>query len=58
MANGKNAPTNIVWIICLALYLIAMLAHFRVFHLDRDLATWSWIGGYALLLIATKVRRL
>jgi hypothetical protein len=58
MPNQKNAPTNIVWIICLCLYLLALLAHFRVFRLDRDIASWAWILGFALLLIATKVRRL
>jgi hypothetical protein len=58
MPNQKNAPTNIVWIICLGLYLLALLAHFRVFRLDRDIASWAWILGFALLLIATKVRRL
>jgi hypothetical protein len=58
MAIQKNAPTNIVWLICLGLYLLALLAHFRVFRLDSDIATWSWILGFALLLVATKVRRL
>jgi hypothetical protein len=58
MPNHKNAPTNIVWIICLCLYLLALLAHFRVFRLDHDIASWAWILGFALLLIATKVRRL
>jgi hypothetical protein len=55
---SKNAPTNIVWYVCLALFLLATLAHFRVFRLDRDIATWSWIVGYGLLLVATRVRRL
>jgi hypothetical protein len=58
MAIQKNAPTNVVWIVCLGLYLLALLAHFRVFRLDRDIASWAWILGFALLLIATKVRRL
>ena len=58
MALRKNAPTNIVWVVCLVLYLVALLAHFRVFHIRGDVATWSWILGFALLLIATKVRRL
>jgi hypothetical protein len=58
MPVHKNAPTNIVWIICLGLYLLALLGHFRVVTLDRDIANWSWILGFALLLVATKVRRL
>ena len=58
MALRKNAPTNIVWIVCLGLYLLALLAHFRVFRLSSDIADWSWIIGFGLLLIATRVRRL
>jgi hypothetical protein len=54
----KNAPTGPVWVICLVLYVIAMLAHFRVFHIGADIATWSWIIGYGLLLAATQMRRL
>jgi hypothetical protein len=55
---GKNAPTNVVWFVCLVLYLVALLANFRIIHIGRDFATWSWILGFAFLLIATKVRRL
>jgi hypothetical protein len=58
MAARKNAPTSIVWIVCLVLYLIAVLNHFHVLHIRADLANWSWILGYALLLIATQMRRL
>ena len=55
---AKNAPTNIVWYVCLVLYLVALLAHLRVFTLDRDIVTWSWILGFGLLLVATRLRRL
>jgi hypothetical protein len=58
MALRKNAPTNIVWMVCLVLYLVALLAHFRIVHLDAAMATWSWIIGFGLMLVATKVRRL
>jgi hypothetical protein len=58
MAFRRNPPTNVIWVICLALYLIAMLAHFGVFRVRGDFATWSWILGYALLLIATRIRGL
>jgi hypothetical protein len=54
---AKNAPTGPVWIICLLLYVIAMLAHFHVVHIRADIATWSWIVGYGLLLLATVLRR-
>jgi hypothetical protein len=56
-ARGK-APKHITWIICLVLYLIAILTKFGVLHLGGDIASWSWIVGYALLLIAVQVRGL
>jgi hypothetical protein len=58
MAFRKNAPTRPVWIICLVLYVIALASHFRVFHVGGDVATWSWIIGFGLLLVATVTRRL
>jgi hypothetical protein len=58
MAQQGKAPKQITWIICLVLYLVALLAHFGVFHIDAAIATWSWIIGYALLLIAVQVRGL
>jgi hypothetical protein len=56
--GGNNAPKNITWVICLVLYLIAALNFFGVIHVGAPIASWSWIVGYALLLIATKVRGL
>ena len=58
MARYNNAPKNITWIICLILYLIALLSYFGVIRIGGDIATWSWIVGYALLLIAVRVRGL
>jgi hypothetical protein len=58
MAARGNAPKQITWIICLVLYLVALLAHFGVVRMDRNVAQWSWIIGYGLLLIAVKVRGL
>jgi hypothetical protein len=58
MAFRRNPPRNAVWLICLVLYLIALLAHFHVFRIRVDFATWAWILGYALLLVATRVRGL
>jgi hypothetical protein len=55
---AKNAPTGPVWIVCLLLYVVAMLAHFHVVQVRADVATWSWILGYGLLLVATQMRRL
>jgi hypothetical protein len=58
MAGGGKAPKQVTWIICLVLYLVALLAHFGVFHVRGDVAVWSWIIGYGLLLIAVRVRGL
>ncbi|MEA2570675.1 MAG: hypothetical protein QOI24_2676 [Acidobacteriota bacterium] len=48
----------VTWIICLVLYVIALLAHFGIVHVTSDIATWSWIIGFGLLLVAVKVRGL
>ncbi len=56
--GGNNAPKNITWVICLVLYLVAILNVFGVIHIDPQIAQWSWIVGFALLLISVKVRGL
>ncbi|HEU0106253.1 MAG TPA: hypothetical protein VFT38_08790 [Vicinamibacteria bacterium] len=56
--GGGKAPKQITWLICLVLYLVAVLAHFRVVQIRADVATWSWIIGYALLLLAVQLRGL
>lgn len=56
--GGGKAPKQITWVICLVLYLIALLAHFGVFHIGGDIAVWSWIIGFGLLLAAVQVRGL
>ncbi len=56
--GGGKAPKQITWIICLILYLVAVLAHFGVFRVSGDIAQWSWIIGYGLLLVAVQVRGL
>jgi hypothetical protein len=59
MARGTGkAPKQITWIICLILYLVALLAHFGVIRVGSDIALWSWIIGYGLLLAAVQVRGL
>jgi len=55
---GGKAPKQITWFICLILYVVALLAHFGVFRVSNDIAQWSWIIGYGLLLIAVQVRGL
>ena len=59
MAQGSGkAPKQITWIICLVLYIIALLAHFGIVHVTGDIATWSWIIGFGLLLAAVQIRGL
>ena len=58
MATNPSAPKQITWIICLVLYLVALLAHFGVVRMDSGIAVWSWIVGYGLLLVAVQVRGL
>ena len=59
MARSQgNAPRQITWVICLILFLVAILAHFHIVHVDGNVAEWSWIIGFALLLVATQVRGL
>jgi hypothetical protein len=56
--GGNNAPKHITWVICLVLYLIAVLDTFGVINIDNKISTWSWVIGYAVLLLAVKVRGL
>ncbi len=58
MTTRGKAPRQTTWIICLVLYLFAAASHFGIIHLGGGLATWSWIVGYALLLLAVQVRGL
>lgn len=55
---GGKAPKQVTWVICLVLYLVALLAHFGVVHLSGGLQSWSWIIGFGLLLAAVQVRGL
>ena len=55
--SGK-APTLVVWVISLVLFLVALAARFGVVRIGDPVATWSWIVGFALLLIACRVRGL
>ena len=55
--SGK-APTLVVWVISLVLFLVALAAQFGVIRPGHEVATWSWIIGFGLLLIACRVRGL
>jgi len=58
MSRSANAPTTAVWVICLVLYLVALLASFGVISLGGEVTRWVWIIGFGLLLLACKVRGL
>ncbi len=47
-----------VWIIALVLYAVALVAHFGLVRIGAPIATWSWIIGFGLLLLACRVRGL
>jgi hypothetical protein len=47
----------VTWVICLVLYLIAIANFFGLINVG-PLASWSWIVGFALLLLAVKIRGL
>lgn len=58
MRNSGKAPTMVVWVICLVLYVLALIAHFGLVQIDPRIAVWSWIIGLGLLLTACRVRGL
>jgi hypothetical protein len=53
-----SAPRNVTWVVSLALYVIALAAAFGVLQIRADVALWSWVIGYGLLLVACQLRRL
>jgi hypothetical protein len=58
MALSASAPKQITWLICLVLYIVAVLAAFGVISVDSQIALWSWVVGFGLLLVAVQVRGL
>lgn len=54
-----SAPKQITWIICLVLFIVALVGTFgNVAQITGQITQWSWIIGFGLLLVATKVREL
>jgi len=51
-------PHHITFFICLILYTIALLSHFGVIHVSAEIALWSWIIGFGLLLLAVRIKGL
>lgn len=58
MRNSGKAPTMVVWVICLVLYVIALATHFGILHVDPQVSAFSWIIGLGLLLAACRIRGL
>jgi hypothetical protein len=59
MTRGAGkAPKQITWLICLVLYVIALVAHFGVLKVTGNVGDWSWIIGFGLLLAAVQIRGL
>jgi len=59
MTRGAGkAPKQITWLICLILYVVALLAHFAVVRITGGVGDWAWIIGFGLLLAAVQVRGL
>ena len=58
MRNSGQAPSMPVWVISLVLFVIALVAHFGLARIPDPFATWSWIVGFGLLLVACRVRGL
>ena len=58
MRNSGKAPTMAVWVISMILFIVALVAHFGVIHVSAAIATWSWIIGFGLLLVACRVKGL
>ena len=58
MSNSGKAPKMVVWVISLVLFLVALGAQFGIVKIDLQIAAWSWIIGFGLLLVACRVRGL
>lgn len=55
---AATSTSNIIWIICLILYIIALLGYFGVAAGLAGIYPWCWIIGFGLLLVAGKLRGL
>lgn len=58
MRNVGKAPTMAVWVISLVLFVVALVAQFGLVAIPEPVASWSWIIGFGLLLVACRVRGL
>ena len=58
MRNSGKAPTTVVWLISLVLYVVALAAYFGWINISGQIAAGSWIIGLGLLLAACRIRGL
>ena len=58
MRNSGKAPTMIVWIISLVLYVLALAGQFGIVAIPGQFSPWLWIIGFGLLLVACRVKGL
>jgi hypothetical protein len=58
MRMSGKAPTTVVWVICLILYIVALVAQFGGVRMDPLIGTWAWVIGLGLLLLGCRVRGL
>lgn len=57
-SNSGKAPTMVIYIICVVLYVVALAAHFGLAQISAPVAAWSWIIGFGLLILACRIRGL
>ncbi len=58
LSARANAPKLGTWIVCLVLFAVALGARFALIQPGPVVATWSWILGFGLLLVACRYREL
>ena len=58
LSTRTNAPMLGTWIVCLVLFAVALASRFALIQPGAAVATWSWILGFGLLLVACRYRGL
>lgn len=63
MSRRGKVPTTATFVICLILYVLALVAHFGLVSTGgaiagQSVADWAWIIGFGLLLLGVQVKGL
>ena len=63
MSKRGKAPTTATFVICLILYVLALVGHFGLVATGgsvagQGVADWAWIIGFGLLLLGVQVKGL